>query len=724
MRDRPPDTAVTPFWLASYFVAVLVVGVAAGVIFYNHDIGGSGQLWRLLPMLLVGELLGYLVVLIAPGERVVPPNRALVGVLLAMVARLLLAFFTAMVIRLGDPAIATAVAFGGAYVTRWAVALLHIVLIVLYLWLTRSVLETDRLKAPAERRRRARATTTPTEAVDEEARRQRLLSVLMDREEMPAEPPAPAQAATLLTNEPEDTQEGIVHPVHEPSFTRSLAEVARDDVELGETELPADRELAAQAAAEPQDVADELLTAEPQADLVHAVHEPSFTEVLAELARDEVLLNEAEAAEQSVPGPEDVAAEQAATPPGAEPGGAEAAPLRLPLEDDQRVGGDTAAFAPVQVAPLTSALDRIGATVSDEAGEEVEVAAEPAPPVEPVSAAPEPISVGFAGAGRVEFITPEATPVAASTPETAPEPTTLPAPETTPEVEPQPEAAPAAEPAEGEGFETETAPEPQPVAEPLSGPVAEPLSGPVAQLRDVLAGLAPGYRVAVLGPPGPAVAVVSSAEQDAEAALGPLRLSLSALAAALSVVRSSHLDTLLAVCERGTCALTAVPQGLAAGAVALLLPSDVQLGAATLQLREVRNRLGVVELPPADLPPADLTPLPPLDDIPTTAAPLLPAIPGLSPWAGEGRWLVAASIADPARVAAAADQLWNLWRDLAARAGLGQLLRLLVTGDSSGLVLGGLQDNLGMALVGDSPADVAKLQVQVRRVQSGSGGAS
>ncbi|NPV48729.1 MAG: hypothetical protein HPY69_17455 [Armatimonadetes bacterium] len=727
MRERPPDTGVTPFWLASYFVAVLVVGVAAGVIFYNHEIGGSGQLWRLLPMLLVGELLGYLVVLIAPGERVVPPNRALTGVVLAMVARLLLAFFTAMVIRLGDPSVSTGAALSGVYVTRWAVALLHIVLIVLYLWLTRSVLETDRLKAPTERRRRPRATGPKTEAADEESRRQRLLSALMDREEAAVEQAAAAQATTLLTNEPEDTQEGIVHPVHEPSFTRSLAELARDDVELGETELPADSELEAQAAAQSEDVSEELLTPEPEADLVHPVHEPSFTELLAELARDEVVLNEEEAAQQSTSESGAPAEGQAAgTQPEAEDRGAEEEPLRLPLDDDQRVGGDTATFAPVQVAPPASALDRIGATVSDEAEDEDEPAVAEALPAEPAPAVPEPIFVGFAGAGRVEFIPPERTPVPVS--ETQPEATTETVSETQPEPtmsgvsETMPEAEPKAEPA----FAAEPAPladsEPQPVSEP--GPVTDALTGPVARLRDLLAGLAPGYRIAVMGLTGPAVAVVSPADQDAEAALGPLRVSLPGLAEALRVVRSAQLETLLAVCERGTCALTAAPQGLEAGAVALLLPGDVQLGAATLQLRQVRNSLVGLELPSGELPGADFTPLSSLGGAPPAAAPLLQAIPGLTPWAGERSWLVAAATADPALVAAAADHLWNSWRDLAVRAGLGQLLRLLVTGNSSGLVLGGVGDELGLALVGDSPADVAKLQVQVRKVQSSSGGAS
>lgn len=724
MRERPPDTGVTPFWLASYFVAVLVVGVAAGVIFYNHEIGGSGELWRLLPMLLVGELLGYLVVLIAPGERVVPPNRALAGVVLAMVARFLLAFFTAMVVRLGDPSVATSAALSGVYVTRWAVALLHIVLIVLYLWLTRGVLETERLKPLPERTRRPRTTTPPPKAPDDETRRQRLLSVLMDREDGPAQEAASAEPATLLTDEPEDTQEGIVHPVHEPSFTRSLAELARDDVELGETELPSDSELAAEAEAESRDVSDELLAPEPEAELVHPVHEPSFTELLAELARDEVVLNEEEAAAEAPPEPAAGGAGPAAVEepgPLTEPTGetTEKEPLRLPLEDDQRAGGDTAAFAPVQVAPPASAFDRVGAMVSDSTEDEAEAPAE-APPAEPPPAVPEPIFVGFADAGRVEFLPAEPTAPPAAEPQ--PEPDVPPQPEAAPEpeavAEPEPPEVAEAEP------QPAVAPEPEPPAELQPEPEVVTLSGPAGQLRDLLSGLAPGYQVAVSPATGPVVAAVGQPDRGADSALGPLRASLPALREALALARSTELEALLAVCEGGTCAVTAAPQGLAAAAVALLMPGEVQLGAAAMQLKQVRKSLEPLDLPPGELPAAVLAPLPPLDEMPPAANETAQAVPGLSPWRGERLLLVGAGAADPALVAAAADQLWGAWRDLATRAGLGSLTRLLVTGNASGLVLGDAGGDVLLALVADTPADVAKLQVQIRKLQASSGGAA
>ena len=56
MRTREETGGVTPFWLAAYLVAVVIVSVAASVTLYNHQVGSHGPLARLIPMVLVGVI--------------------------------------------------------------------------------------------------------------------------------------------------------------------------------------------------------------------------------------------------------------------------------------------------------------------------------------------------------------------------------------------------------------------------------------------------------------------------------------------------------------------------------------------------------------------------------------------------------------------------------------------------------------------------------------------
>ena len=103
VRDESNSEGLPAFWVAIYLVAVLIVGVAAGTLLARHEIGGMGEMWRLLPMLLVGELIIYLAILVVPGEKVVPPGRALFGVAFGMAIRALMAFLTASALRLSSP---------------------------------------------------------------------------------------------------------------------------------------------------------------------------------------------------------------------------------------------------------------------------------------------------------------------------------------------------------------------------------------------------------------------------------------------------------------------------------------------------------------------------------------------------------------------------------------------------------------------------------------------
>ena len=203
-RQDESAGGVAPLWLGAYLLAVLAVGIAAGLLLYRHEIGGEGAVWRLLPILLVGELVVYLATLIVPGERVVPPANAIVGVISGLGVRALMAFLTAAAIRLGQPALAQGEVMMAVYARYWVLALLQVLLVVLYLWLIRGALEEERLKPPVRRARaqaqtRAEALVEETDSVEDE-RRQRLLTALRDdervvRPETDAPPPVVGVAA-------------------------------------------------------------------------------------------------------------------------------------------------------------------------------------------------------------------------------------------------------------------------------------------------------------------------------------------------------------------------------------------------------------------------------------------------------------------------------------------------------------------------------------------------
>jgi len=186
-----PDTGLPAFWVTVYLVAVLIVGVAVGTLLGRYNVGGAGELWRLLPMLLVGELIVYLAILVVPGERIVPPGRALFGVAFGMAIRVLMAFLTAAAMRLSDPTAGQGALMARAYATQWLLALVQVLLVLFYLWLIRGALETDRLRPPVRRARLQLAEQERRDVEQAEARRQRLLSALHESSQGGEAPPEP-----------------------------------------------------------------------------------------------------------------------------------------------------------------------------------------------------------------------------------------------------------------------------------------------------------------------------------------------------------------------------------------------------------------------------------------------------------------------------------------------------------------------------------------------------
>ena len=234
-RSERTNESLPAFWVAIYLVALLVVSVAAGTLLARHQVGGAGEVWRLLPMLLVGELVIYLVILVVPGERIVPPGRALFGVVFGMVIRALMAFLTASALRLSDPSASQSALMAQVYAARWFVALMQMLLVLFYLWLIREALESERLRPPVRRAQKRVVEEAREDVLEAEQRRQRLLNALHERREQemadsaaPAEPeplPEPVIAApVVVAPEPEPTIAApvVVAPEPEPAIAEPV----------------------------------------------------------------------------------------------------------------------------------------------------------------------------------------------------------------------------------------------------------------------------------------------------------------------------------------------------------------------------------------------------------------------------------------------------------------------------------------------------------------------
>ncbi|MBU0608943.1 MAG: hypothetical protein KKI08_13745 [Armatimonadetes bacterium] len=285
-----PDTGLPAFWVTVYLVAVLIVGVAVGTLLGRYNVGGAGELWRLLPMLLVGELIVYLAILVVPGERIVPPGRALFGVAFGMAIRVLMAFLTAAAMRLSDPSAGQGALMARAYATQWLLALVQLLLVLFYLWLIRGALETDRLRPPVRRARRRLVEQERRDVEQAEARRQRLLSALHESsqggEAPPAAPSGPpsvpqpqpspepaAEAVPAVENdpvpeavpapEPEAQPQPEPEPEPEPVAEAVPAREAEPEPEA-EPELEPAPELQPEPSPDPEPAVDSVTEAEPQ----------------------------------------------------------------------------------------------------------------------------------------------------------------------------------------------------------------------------------------------------------------------------------------------------------------------------------------------------------------------------------------------------------------------------------------------------------------------------
>ncbi len=209
---------VTPLWAFLWLVAVLVIGITGSVALYNLELVNTQPAACLTGILIIGELLLYFIVMLVPTERVVPPGRTLLAVVVAMGGRALMAMGTAEVATLTGATVDFDQLWVQFYSSLWLAALLQIILIALYLWLIRSALEIGR-PGPVSPRRTpvpvdhasAFRIPTPPADTDTKQRQEQLLSALMESPDAPVEETG---AADRLLGEP--LAEEADQPAQEP----------------------------------------------------------------------------------------------------------------------------------------------------------------------------------------------------------------------------------------------------------------------------------------------------------------------------------------------------------------------------------------------------------------------------------------------------------------------------------------------------------------------------
>lgn len=199
-QPQSPPHQVTLFWAAVWLIAVMVMSILASVAFYQQDVVQAQLQSRLLGIIIIGEVLLYFIVLLVPGEQVVPPGRTLLAVILAMATRAGLAALSAEIVILRyvqDGSLAKI--WLELYSSFWPAAVVQILLLGLYLWLIRSALEIP----PHPREHPSRKVTgrdfdeqleefripTPPDDKKTRERQEELLSALMEQPDAPAQWP-------------------------------------------------------------------------------------------------------------------------------------------------------------------------------------------------------------------------------------------------------------------------------------------------------------------------------------------------------------------------------------------------------------------------------------------------------------------------------------------------------------------------------------------------------
>lgn len=242
-NEAPVTLRLVLVWLLSVFVIGITLAVWADSLrFWEAEASA-----KLVSILVIFELVVYLVVLLLPTDQIVPPGRTALVALVGAGTRLMMALAAAKIVA--GATLPLKEAWLEFYGGLWWVALIHIALVGVFLWLVRAALEEPR---PSRRARRERAVREPfvfdepeedepqadqkENPASQHERQHELLSALMERPDEPVTEEAGSIPAVL--REPEQpapiTQprpEGAYMPPEEPS-PQSPEPVGAPSIEL------------------------------------------------------------------------------------------------------------------------------------------------------------------------------------------------------------------------------------------------------------------------------------------------------------------------------------------------------------------------------------------------------------------------------------------------------------------------------------------------------------
>ncbi len=174
-----PAPKASPISVALWLIATLVIAVTVSVSLWQYGVGSQTTATRVLPAVPLFEAALYVVILmVLPGEGIVPARRAISGVVAAMVLRAFAAVVAAVLCHpLADGSFLAS--FVNFYARYWIGALVQIAVVAFFLSLVRDLLE----KRATTVVRRPAAARGPEPPQQRAARQEELLSSLMDGSE-------------------------------------------------------------------------------------------------------------------------------------------------------------------------------------------------------------------------------------------------------------------------------------------------------------------------------------------------------------------------------------------------------------------------------------------------------------------------------------------------------------------------------------------------------------
>ncbi len=225
----PRNANVTPVTLKlvlMWLLSVFIIGITLAVWADSLRLWEAESSAKLVGILVVFELLVYTVILLLPTDKIVPPGRTVLAALVAAGARLMMALAAAKLVA--GATMPLREVWMDFYSGLWWVAVIHVGLMGIFLWLVRAALEEPRTGRRTRRERPAAEAYAPEafdeeepeDGVDQQERQQELLSALMERPDQPVTETVPAVLREPEPLAPRTPQPEIAYvPPIEPAST-------------------------------------------------------------------------------------------------------------------------------------------------------------------------------------------------------------------------------------------------------------------------------------------------------------------------------------------------------------------------------------------------------------------------------------------------------------------------------------------------------------------------